>query len=64
MTNSEEGDEVRTIQSTRFWRSTESASRRFLEKTGALSQLKKRVVERSLAGELTHHLGYAKGEAP
>jgi hypothetical protein len=26
--------------------------------------LKKRVVERALAGELTHHLGYAKGEAP
>jgi transposase-like protein len=25
---------------------------------------KKRVVERALAGELTHHLGYAKGEAP
>ena len=29
-----------------------------------IAQLKKRVVERALAGELTHHLGYAKGEAP
>jgi putative transposase len=29
-----------------------------------VAQLKKRVVERALAGELTHHLGYAKGEAP
>ena len=35
-----------------------------LGENGLLAQLKKRVVERALAGELTHHLGYAKGEAP
>ena len=31
---------------------------------GMFAMLKKRVIERALAGELTHHLGYAKGEAP
>ena len=31
---------------------------------GLIADLTKRVVERALAGELTHHLGYAKGEAP
>ena len=35
-----------------------------LGENGLVAQLKKRVVERALAGELTHHLGYAKGEAP
>ena len=35
-----------------------------LGENGLIAQLKKRVVERALAGELTHHLGYAKGEAP
>ena len=33
-------------------------------KGGMFAMLKKRVIERALAGELTHHLGYAKGEAP
>jgi hypothetical protein len=28
---------------------------------GPIAQLKKRVVERALVGELTPHLGYAKG---
>jgi len=35
-----------------------------LGQNGLIAQLRKRVVERALAGELTHHLGYAKGEAP
>jgi putative transposase len=35
-----------------------------LGENGLIVQLKKRVGERALAGELTHHLGYAKGEAP
>src|SRR4249919_1820590 len=35
-----------------------------LGENGLIAELKKRVVERALAGELTHHLGYAKGEAP
>ena len=35
-----------------------------LGENGLIAQLKKRVVERALVGELTHHLGYAKGEAP
>jgi transposase-like protein len=35
-----------------------------LGENGLIAQLKKRVVERALAGELTHHLGYARGEAP
>jgi putative transposase len=30
-------------------------------KSGLVAQLTKRVVERALAGELTHHLGYEKG---
>ena len=34
-----------------------------LGESGLIAQLKKRVVEKALAGELTHHLGYAKGEA-
>ena len=35
-----------------------------LGKDGLVSQLTKRVVERALAGELTHHLGYGKGGQP
>lgn len=35
-----------------------------LGKEGLVSQLTKRVVERALAGELTHHLGYEKGAEP
>src|SRR5215204_2860030 len=31
---------------------------------GAIKELTGRLVERALAGELTHHLGYAKGELP
>jgi putative transposase len=31
---------------------------------GLLEQLTKRVYERILSGEMTHYLGYAKGEAP
>ncbi len=31
---------------------------------GLLMQLKKRVVEKALSGELTHHLGYEKGSKP
>lgn len=33
-------------------------------KGGLVKELTKRLVERALAGELTHHLGYEKGEAP
>lgn len=35
-----------------------------LGEKGLLAALRKRVLERALAGELTHHLGYAKGDAP
>ena len=35
-----------------------------LGENGLIAQLKKRVVERALAGELTHHLGYAKVKRP
>jgi putative transposase len=35
-----------------------------LGQSGLVAQLTKRVVERALAGELTHHLGYPKGEEP
>src|SRR4030095_10623828 len=31
-------------------------------KKGLLKELSKRVLEKALAAELTHHLGYAKGE--
>jgi len=33
-----------------------------LGESGLIAQLSKHVIERALAGELTHHLGYAKGE--
>jgi transposase-like protein len=59
---------------TRSWESSASDSRHasgsetespeaVLGENGLIAQLKKRVVERALAGELTHNLGYAKGEA-
>ncbi len=35
-----------------------------LGRDGLMARLTKRVVERALAGELTHHLGYAKGAEP
>lgn len=35
-----------------------------LGKSGLVAHLTKKLVEKALAGELTHHLGYAKGEAP
>lgn len=35
-----------------------------LGERGLLSDLRKRVVEKALAGELTHHLGYGPGEKP
>lgn len=35
-----------------------------LGRSGLVARLTKRVVERALAGELTHHLGYAKGQEP
>lgn len=35
-----------------------------LGESGLIAQLSKHVMERALAGELSHHLGYAKGEAP
>jgi putative transposase len=35
-----------------------------LGESGLVARLTKRVVERALAGELTHHLGYDKGEEP
>ena len=38
------------------------SSEAVLGENGLIAQFKKRVVERALAGELTHHLGYAKGE--
>lgn len=33
-------------------------------KKGIVRELTRRLVERALSGELSHHLGYAKGEAP
>ncbi len=33
-----------------------------LGKEGIFQYLKKRLLERALAGELTHHLGYEKGD--
>ena len=35
-----------------------------LGRDGLVAQLTKRVVEKALAGELTHHLGYAPGQEP
>jgi len=35
-----------------------------LGRSGLVAQLTRRVVERALAGELTHHLGYARGGQP
>jgi transposase-like protein len=35
-----------------------------LGEKGIWGMLKKRLVERALAGELTHHLGYRSGEKP
>ena len=35
-----------------------------LGRNGLVAQLTKRVVEKALAGELTHHLGYEPGQAP
>jgi len=35
-----------------------------LGQRGLVAQLTKRVVERALAGELTHHLGYEQGGEP
>ena len=35
-----------------------------LGQKGLVAQLTRRVVERALAGELTHHLGYQKGGEP
>lgn len=35
-----------------------------LGESGVMAMLKKRLIERALAGELTHHLGYGKGQAP
>lgn len=35
-----------------------------LGRSGLVAQLTRRVVERALAGELTHHLGYEKGGEP
>jgi transposase-like protein len=35
-----------------------------LGQSGLVARLTKRVVERALAGELTHHLGYAQGAEP
>src|SRR5438477_4680899 len=35
-----------------------------LGQNGLVARLTQRVVEKALAGELTHHLGYAKGGEP
>jgi len=35
-----------------------------LGEKGLFMDLKRRIVERALAGELTHHLGYPAGEKP
>ena len=35
-----------------------------LGRDGLVARLTRRVVEKALAGELTHHLGYAKGGQP
>ena len=43
---------------------TGSGREAILGRNGLVAQLTKRVVEKALAGELTHHLGYEPGQAP
>jgi len=54
------GDELLEALLEKYGRSREA----ILGENGLLSDLKKRVVEKALAGELTHHLGYRPGEKP
>ncbi len=54
------GDELIEALLEKYGRSREAV----LGENGLLADLKKRVVEKALAGELTHHLGYRPGEKP
>lgn len=54
------GDELIEALLEKYGRSREA----ILGENGLLADLKKRVVEKALAGELTHHLGYRPGEKP
>lgn len=54
------GDELIEALLEKYGRSREA----ILGENGLLADLKKRVVEKALAGELTHHLGYPPGEKP
>jgi transposase-like protein len=54
------GDELIEALLEKYGRSREA----ILGENGLLADLKKRVVEKALAGELTHHLGYPAGEKP
>lgn len=56
----EPGDEYIEALLEKYGRSREA----ILGENGLLADLKKRVVEKALAGELTHHLGYRPGEKP
>lgn len=40
------------------------SSEELFGQSGLFTQLKKRVIEKALSGELTHHLGYKKGAKP
>jgi len=54
------GDELIEALLEKYGRSRKA----ILGENGLLADLKKRVVEKALAGELTHHLGYRPGEKP
>lgn len=58
--NDRSGDELIEALLEKYGRSREG----ILGENGLLADLKKRVVEKALAGELTHHLGYRLGEKP
>jgi len=54
------GDELIELLLEKYGRSREA----ILGEKGLLAELKRRVVEKALAGELTYHLGYGPGEKP
>lgn len=54
------GDELIEALLEKYGRSREA----ILGENGLMADLKKRVVEKALAGELTYHLGYRPGEKP
>ena len=59
------GEEERRRELIRELLKTTGISREAIFGTGGLmKELTKAVVEEALAGEMTHHLGYRKGEAP